>query len=180
MIWCFNSSNWRCADLLSFIAFAIPAAPPTSESTTPSSGRIGKKPRFATGSVRFFVDFFFIFKPIPSFRLGFHSCSNSSSSSSFSENRICRSNTFPCLLGKYQLRVVLRDLCSVNKLYRVFATRRIQRINASITSNQSLFYNKCVLGPQNWYPGICNSNGSAFIAWYKKPQPFVIIDSNFL
>jgi len=41
-------------DLLSFIAFATPAAPPTSELTIPSSSRIGKKsPRFATGSITF-------------------------------------------------------------------------------------------------------------------------------
>jgi len=37
-------------------------------------------------------------------------------------------------------------------------------------------FSKYVPGPQNWYPEICNSIRNAFIAWFKKPHPFVVVD----
>jgi len=39
---------------------------------------------------------------------------------------------------------------------------------------------KRVLGLQNWYPGLCNSKESAFIARFDKLQPFVDIHHSAL
>lgn len=56
----FNSSSW-CATLLSFTAFATPAAP-TNEPIIPNKGRIDRIPsRFAIRSTRLFVVLFFLF-----------------------------------------------------------------------------------------------------------------------
>ncbi|KYM95550.1 hypothetical protein ALC62_13802, partial [Cyphomyrmex costatus] len=57
--------------LLSFTALATPAAPPTNDPRTPSSGRTGRiPPRFAIGSILLLFRFF-VFKPILIFVLAF-------------------------------------------------------------------------------------------------------------
>ncbi|KYN11912.1 hypothetical protein ALC57_15928, partial [Trachymyrmex cornetzi] len=54
-----------------FTALATPAAPPTNDPRTPSSGRTGRTPpRFAIGRILLLL-FFFVFKPIPIFILAF-------------------------------------------------------------------------------------------------------------
>ncbi|KYM94616.1 hypothetical protein ALC62_14749, partial [Cyphomyrmex costatus] len=63
--------NHVFAALLSFTALATPAAPPTNDPRTPSSGRTGRiPPRFAIGSILLLFRFF-VFKPIPIFVLAF-------------------------------------------------------------------------------------------------------------
>ncbi|EZA48263.1 hypothetical protein X777_14103, partial [Ooceraea biroi] len=54
--WRCISCSCRCMALLSFTAFATPAAPAANDPSAPSIGRIGNiPPRFATGSIRFFI-----------------------------------------------------------------------------------------------------------------------------
>ncbi|EZA62172.1 hypothetical protein X777_06123, partial [Ooceraea biroi] len=53
-------------------AFVTPAASAANDPSAPSIGKIGNiPPRFATGSIRFFVVFFFVFRPVPNFVLAF-------------------------------------------------------------------------------------------------------------
>ena len=78
---------------------------PTNEPTTLNSGRIGIMPlHFATGSIRFFIGFFFffVFKPIPIFVLTFITAQTVVAAAlSLSKNRIFRGNPFPRLLSEY-------------------------------------------------------------------------------
>ncbi|KYM95738.1 THAP domain-containing protein 9 [Cyphomyrmex costatus] len=73
------------------------------------------------------------------FRLGFHSRPDSYSSSLLSESRIFRGNAFPRLLCEYVVSYVsFREIFVTRVSYVVFATRLIERINASIASSQTL------------------------------------------
>ncbi|KYM95057.1 hypothetical protein ALC62_14303 [Cyphomyrmex costatus] len=82
---------------------------------------------------------FFRFQAHTDFRLGFHSRPDSCSSSSLSESRIFRGNAFPRLLCEYVVSYVpFREIFTPRISYVVFTTRLVQRINASIASNQSL------------------------------------------
>ena len=174
-LWCFSSFNWHCAALLSFMAFATPTASLINGLKIPNSSRIGKIPlRFVTGNIRQL--FLLRFHVHINFRFGFYSRPNSSS---LSKSRIFRSNPFPRLFNEYFVSYMsFHEIFAPQISYIVFATRRVQwTINGRLIPRSPLAnrFSKCVPGSQNRYTRICNSIGSAFIAWFKKPQFFMLL-----
>ncbi|KYN20511.1 hypothetical protein ALC57_07138, partial [Trachymyrmex cornetzi] len=109
-------------------ALATPAAPPTNDPRTSSSGR---------------TPLLLCFQAHTNLRFGLHSCPNGCGCGSLSESRITRGNVFPRLLSKYIIsRVSFGESVAMRIRCVVLATRSIQWINTSIVSGQSLLQSR--------------------------------------
>jgi len=171
-LWRCNSSSWRRVALLSLTAFATPAALPINDSSAPNIDKISNiSPRFTVRSTRFFIVFFRLHFRLHTHadpRFNFHCRTNGCCSSSLFESRISRDNTLLRFLSEYFVtHVSFREIVAMRIGYVVLATRCVQWVNASLLTNR---FFKCVPGSQNWYPEICNSKGSGYIAQFNKPQ----------
>jgi len=77
---------------------------------------------------------------MPIFIFSFHCQMNGCRSSSLYESRISRDNTLPRFLSEHFVgHVSFREIVAMRIGYVVLATRCVQRVNASIASDQSLF-----------------------------------------
>jgi len=75
---------------------------------------------------------------------------------------------FPRFRGEYIVDYVsFRENVAMRIGYVILATCCVQRIMPRLPLANC--FSKCVSGPQNWYPGICNSKGSTFITQFNKP-----------
>ena len=163
------SFSWRCAALLSFMTLATPVTLSTNDPRMLSSGRTGRMPHIIIGRILllfffFFFFFFFVFKLIPIFVLAF--IAPHCDCGSLSESRIIRDNAFLSLLDEYIVsHVSFSEIIAANMLSWLRHAASNELIPRSPLANR---FSNHVPGPQNWYPEICNSIDSVFIARFNK------------
>jgi len=128
--------------LLTLTAFATPAAPPINDPSAPNIDKIGNiPPRRKYSFFRcLFLCLHFRLHTHADLCFRFHCRPKGCRSSSLSESRISRDNTFPRFLSEYFVGYVsFREIVAMRIGYVVLVTRRVQRVNTSIAFDQSLF-----------------------------------------